>query len=190
MLVSLARSLTIARRNQLSCGAFARSALRCSGASRQALRVPYCGELLCFRRQLLRLTNGFGFLRVHAGSDLSSFTCVGHFFMASHFCHARRSVLQRSDTITCPLQIAPPTLSNSRWTGGSTFPSDSWLIPLFQNLDLLSDGRHPVVYCLGLRLEIGRDVCQLPGVVFQLIGIMSECFDNRLYCYSHDYLTS
>ena len=89
---------------------FARSALQCSGVSHPALRVPACGELLCFRHQLLRFLNGFRFLRIRASSDLSSFTCVWHIFIVSHFCHARRSVLHRPATLTCPGPIAPPNL--------------------------------------------------------------------------------
>jgi len=37
-----------------------------------------CGPLFCFRNQLLRLLNRFGFLRIHEASYLSSFTCVWH----------------------------------------------------------------------------------------------------------------
>ena len=37
------------------------------------------------------------------------------------------------------------------------------LFPLFQNLDLLSDGRHPVVYFLGLRFEIEGKVIAFSG---------------------------
>jgi hypothetical protein len=65
----------------------------------------------------------------------------------------------------------------------------SGLFPLFQNLDLLSDGRHPVVYFLGLCLEIGRDTSQLSSVVFQLIRIMFERIDNRLQFHFHDCFT-
>jgi len=180
MLFGFGRSFTIARRNRVSRCTFASSALKWFGASPPALRVPASGELLCFRYQLLRLLNGFRFLRIRARSDLSSFTCVRHIFMVPHFCHARRSVLHRSATIACPGHITPPKLSDARWNGESTVQSDSWLFPLFQNLDLPSDGRHPVIYILGLRFEIGRDCSQLPGVVFQSIAIMFECFDNRL----------
>ena len=77
-----------------------RSALYCSGASRLSFRIPVCGELLCFRHQFLRLLNGFSFLRIHACRDLSSFTCVWHTFMVSHFCHARRSVFHGSATLS------------------------------------------------------------------------------------------
>jgi hypothetical protein len=38
----------------------------------------FCGSLFCFRNQLLRLLNLFGFLRIAEVSDLSSFTCVWH----------------------------------------------------------------------------------------------------------------
>ena len=54
------------------------------------------------------------------------------------------------------------------------------LFPPFQSIDLLSDGRHPIVYFLSLRLEIGRGCSELPGVVSKLIGIMFECINNRL----------
>ena len=81
MLFSFTRSFTIAWRNRASRCTFARSALQCSGASHPALRVPACGELRCFRYQLLRIPNGFRFLRIHACSDLSSFSCVWHIFM-------------------------------------------------------------------------------------------------------------
>ena len=83
-----------ARRNQVSRCASTRSALPCSGASHQVLRVPAWGELLCFRHQLLRLLNGFPFLRIYAWSDLSSFTCIWHIFMVSHSAMQDVSVLQ------------------------------------------------------------------------------------------------
>jgi hypothetical protein len=98
----LARSFRFARRYRVSRCRFLRSALQCSGASQQALRVPACGELPCFRHQLLRLLNGFRFFRIHASSDLSPFTCVWHIFMVPHFCHARRLVLRGSATIARP----------------------------------------------------------------------------------------
>ena len=59
------------------------------------------------------------------------------------------------------------------------------LFPLFQSIDLLSNGRHPVVDILSLRFEIGRTCSQLPGVVFKLIGIMFECINNRLQFHFH-----
>src|SRR5271157_3963589 len=99
--------------------------------------------------------------------------------MVSHFRRAKRSVLHRSATLSCPGPIVPRRTLLTQ-DGEPTIPSDSWLFPLFQNLDLLSDGRHAVVYFLGLRFEIGRDCSQLPGVVFQSIAIMFERFDNRL----------
>ena len=83
-----------ARRNQVSRCTSTRSALQRSGASHQVLRVPACGELLCFRRQFPRLLNGFRFLRIYACSDLSSFTCVRHIFMVSHSAMQDVSVLQ------------------------------------------------------------------------------------------------
>jgi hypothetical protein len=85
MLFSFAWSFTIARRNRASHFTFARSTLQCSGASQQSFLVPACGELLCFRHQLLRLLNGFRFLRIRACRDLSSFTCVWHILIVSHF---------------------------------------------------------------------------------------------------------
>lgn len=53
------------------------------------------------------------------------------------------------------------------------------LFPLFQYIDLLSDGRHPVVNFLSLRFKIGRGCSHLSGVVFQLIGIVFECINDR-----------
>ena len=59
-------------------------------------------------------------------------------------------------------------------------PGRLGLFPLFQSIDLLSDGRHPIVYFLSPGFEIGRGCSQLPGVVFKLTGIMFECINNRL----------
>ena len=53
------------------------------------------------------------------------------------------------------------------------------LFPLFQYIDLLSDGRHPVVNFLSLRFKIGRGCSQLSAVVLQLIGIVFERINNR-----------
>jgi len=66
------------RRNRASHCTFARSAPQCFGASNLALHIAAGGGSLGFRHQLLRLSNGFRFLRIRACSDLSSFTCVGH----------------------------------------------------------------------------------------------------------------
>lgn len=100
--------------------------------------------------------------------------------LASHFFRARHSVLPRPATLTWLGLIAPPNLRDSGWEGTSTIPAGLWLLPLLQTLDLLSEGRHPVVYFLSLGLEIGRGCSQLPGMVFQLIGIVHECVNNRL----------
>ena len=108
------RHQPIAQRNRVSRCTTSRSALQCSGASRPALPVSACGELLCFRQQLLRLPNGFRFLRIRACRDLSSFTCIWHIFMISHFRRARRSVL-RGRALTWSGPRVPPNIINSRW---------------------------------------------------------------------------
>ena len=63
------------------------------------------------------------------------------------------------------------------------------LFPLFQNIDLLSDGRHPVIYFFSFCFQMGRACSQLPGVVFQLSGIVFECINNRLQFGFHDCFT-
>ena len=113
-----ARTLTSARHSRVSRFRFARPILQHSVGSQQALLVPACGELIGFRPQLLRLPNGFRFLRVRPCRNLSSSICAWHIF--SHFCHARRSVLHRPTTLTCPGIIAPPNPRDPAWDGTST----------------------------------------------------------------------
>ena len=126
MFFTFVRSFTIAQRNRVSRCTFVRSALQCSGASHPALRVPACGELLCFRQQLLRLPNGFRFLGVRACRDLSSFTCVWHIFVLAHFRRARRSVLHRRSP--SPVQI-PWCRRTSVTQGGINAPLGFVAIP-------------------------------------------------------------
>jgi hypothetical protein len=56
----------------------------------------FCGLLFCFRNQLLRLLNLFGFLRIHEVRDLSSFTCVWQPWTMFDIGHPRCSVLYKS----------------------------------------------------------------------------------------------
>ena len=170
------------------CSRFSRANPQCSGASQPAFRIIECGELLGFRRQLLRLPNGFRFLGIRAGSDFSSFTCVGHFFC---------SLISPTQNVqSCTDPSPSPTRDSLRRRAFETQDgmvdqrsSRVGLLPLFQHLDLLSDGRYPVIYFLSLRFEIGRVCPQFPGMVFQLIGIMFECVDDWLYRYFHVCLT-
>ena len=158
---------------------FVGSALQRFGTSHLALLIVAGGGSFGFQRQLLSLSNGFRFLRIRAGSDLPPSICAWHIFIVSHFSHARHSVLHRPATLIGPGLIVPPNLGGSGWDGTSTNPSGSWLFPFFQNVDLLSDRRHPVVDFFSLCFELGRCCSQLPSVVFQLSGIMFECINNR-----------
>ena len=63
------------------------------------------------------------------------------------------------------------------------------LLPVFQNLDLFSDGFNPIIDFLSLRFEIGGGCAQLPGVVVKPIAIMFQRVDNSLQFHFHTRFT-
>src|ERR1039457_2696174 len=64
------------------------------------------------------------------------------------------------------------------------------LLPVLQKFDLLSDRRGSVIDELGVRLKIDRKVrrksSELLGMMFQLICISAEYFDDRLQIFFHN----
>src|SRR5579863_7376384 len=69
--------------------------------------------------------------------------------------------------------------------------SGRWMLfPVLQKFDLLSDRRGSVINELGVRLKIdrkvGRDSSELLGMMFQLICVSAEYFDDRFQMFFHD----
>jgi hypothetical protein len=64
------------------------------------------------------------------------------------------------------------------------------LFPVLQKVDLLSDRRGSVIDELGVRLEIdrkvSRDSSELLGMMFQLICVSAEYFDDRFQMFFHN----
>jgi hypothetical protein len=63
------------------------------------------------------------------------------------------------------------------------------LFPVLQKVDFLSDRRDSVIDELGVRLEIdrkvSRDSSELLGMMFQLICVSAEYFDDRFQMFFH-----
>jgi predicted Abi (CAAX) family protease len=119
---SFARSFARGRHSRVSRFRFARPTLQHSVASQHTFLVPACGELFSFRHQLLRLPNGFRFLRIRACRNLSSSICAWHIFIVSHFRRARCSVLTIPARLTCSGLIALPNLRDLGRDGTPTVP--------------------------------------------------------------------
>jgi hypothetical protein len=64
------------------------------------------------------------------------------------------------------------------------------LLPVLQKFDLPSDRRRPVIDMLGVRLKVHRkfrrDSSELLGMMFELICILAEYFDDRFQLFFHN----
>jgi len=146
----------------------------------------FCGSLFCFRHQFLRFLNGFGFLRIHESSDLSSLTCVWHTLTMSEIGYPECSVLHKTKKSRRRADRFSKATTIAVCSHGSGAPLSALTSSLFEphrftlpkrSFDGLYRKAHPLIVS---RTVNRRGFARMAALVRRCLGPAEGITENRI----------